>query len=65
MFSALGYVFNQSAPELSQALHILEEVSESLEGFFSYVFLVHKKAGGTRPILDLRNLNIYVFLNSV
>ncbi|XP_030272829.1 uncharacterized protein LOC115581680 [Sparus aurata] len=36
------------------------EPSEQLAGFYSLYFLVSKKDGGLRPILDLRRLNAFI-----
>ncbi len=51
--------------ELSSLLQkgAIEEVpqSEVEQGFFSRYFLVPKRDGGLRPILDLRRLNLYLY----
>ncbi len=51
--------------ELSSLLlkGVIEEVprSDIEQGFFSHYFLVQKKDGGLRPILDLRRLNLSLY----
>ncbi|KAK7878584.1 hypothetical protein WMY93_030420 [Mugilogobius chulae] len=51
----------QEIQELLQkgAIEVVQS-SEQLKGFYSNYFLVPKKDGGFRPILDLRRLNRYV-----
>lgn len=43
----------------------IEEVMgfQASEGLFSQMFLVDKKDGGVRPILDLRKLNVFLHIS--
>lgn len=56
LVQALAFLINKGA---------IEEVTEAQasEGFFSCVFLVDKKDGGVRTILDLRKLNIFLYVS--
>ena len=38
----------------------IEQVHEETLGFFSYLFLVPKKEGGRRPVINLKPLNQYI-----
>jgi hypothetical protein len=39
----------------------LEPITDSSPGFYSHLFVVKKKTGGFRPVIDLKNLNRHIY----
>lgn len=60
MSEAMDAICDKKISDLLEKNTIVQ-VAETKEGFFSNIFVIPKRGGGFRPIVNLKKLNLFVF----